>query len=159
MSQIEAAKVKVGASATPSQNFTLRSPNDGTFRVSRGNPGAETVDVISVAADGAISGNFPPTGLGIGQTWQNLTGSRAAGVSYTNTTGKPILVVPHMSHGGGTFFASTFTINGVLVGSMNAGNATYSQTLPFSFIVPVGGVYQLTITGGGGSVSSWSELR
>ena len=31
-------------------------------------------------------------GVGIDQTWLDLTGSRAAGVTYTNTTGKPIMV-------------------------------------------------------------------
>lgn len=30
--------------------------------------------------------------LGIGQSWNNVTASRAEGVTYTNTTGRPILV-------------------------------------------------------------------
>ena len=32
------------------------------------------------------------SGVGVGQTWQNLTGSRSSGVTYTNSTGKPIQV-------------------------------------------------------------------
>jgi hypothetical protein len=31
-------------------------------------------------------------GLGVGQTWQDMTGSRAAGTTYQNTTGGPIEV-------------------------------------------------------------------
>lgn len=31
-------------------------------------------------------------GIGVGQTWQNVTGSRSSGVTYTNSTGKPIAV-------------------------------------------------------------------
>ncbi|MCB6146285.1 hypothetical protein LHK12_18470 [Providencia rettgeri] len=31
--------------------------------------------------------------IGINQTWKNLTSSRSVGVSYTNTSNKPILVV------------------------------------------------------------------
>ena len=31
--------------------------------------------------------------FGVGQTWQNLTSSRASNVTYTNTTGKPIQTV------------------------------------------------------------------
>lgn len=31
--------------------------------------------------------------IGVGQTWQNVTASRAFGVTYTNTTGKPIVLM------------------------------------------------------------------
>jgi len=31
-------------------------------------------------------------GIGVGQTWQDMSGSRSAGVTYTNSTGKPIMV-------------------------------------------------------------------
>src|SRR5690606_12694984 len=43
-----------------------------------------------------IAGKVPETqlpamgGLGIGQTWQDVTASRASGVAYQNVTGKPI---------------------------------------------------------------------
>ncbi len=36
-------------------------------------------------------------GIGIGQTWQDLTASRTIGVTYTNTTGKPIFVALYIS--------------------------------------------------------------
>ncbi len=30
--------------------------------------------------------------IGVGQTWQDMSASRSAGVTYTNSTGKPIMV-------------------------------------------------------------------
>ena len=40
-----------------------------------------------------------------------------------------------------------------------AADATYSQVFPYPFIVPAGGTYALTITGGVGTMFKWSELR
>lgn len=86
------------------------------------------------------------SGLGVGQTWQNLTGSRSSGVTYTNSTGKPIQVI--MTNNSNSP-ATTITVGGVTI---------FNTTIlgPHSFIVPAGSTY---VVSGGSGVLNWSELR
>ena len=68
-------------------------------------------------------------GLGIGQAWTNVTASRAVGVTYTNSTNKPIMVSATVS---GTVPNSTVSI-ALLVGSPAVGvgiNACLLYTSP-----------------------------
>ena len=58
-----------------------------------------TVDGVSVATDAEVSSAVAPKAntadlkeIGVGQTWQDVTASRVAGITYTNSTGKPISV-------------------------------------------------------------------
>lgn len=85
--------------------------------------------------------------IGVGQTWQDVTGSRVLGTTYTNSTGKPIQVLFN-----GSLDASTLTINGTGYG-MNDGTAFAF----ISFIVPNGGTYSLS--GASSTVTRWLELR
>ncbi|MHB8123991.1 MAG: glycine-rich domain-containing protein [Desulfuromonadaceae bacterium] len=57
MSTIKTNNVQIGQSATPTNNFVLSVPAvpDGTLKISRGNIGATTQDVLTVAADGTTS--------------------------------------------------------------------------------------------------------
>jgi hypothetical protein len=50
---------QIGQSATPANNFTLSVPAapDGTMKLARGNAGATTQDIMTVAADGTVA--FP----------------------------------------------------------------------------------------------------
>lgn len=83
--------------------------------------------------------------LGYGQTWQDVTGSRAQGTTYYNTTGKPILVSVY-----GTFSSTpTITVGGVVAAQTNS-------TSQMSAIVPSGASYVLSA---GGTLARWSELR
>jgi hypothetical protein len=98
----------------------------------------------------------PAASIGIGQTWQNVTGSRSLGTTYTNSTGKPIFVyiVVSLSGNGDT----VLTLNGVTLDgpASSAGGTVYT---PCSFIVPNGNTYNLTATGGTVGVTAWGELR
>jgi hypothetical protein len=98
----------------------------------------------------------PAGGIGIGQTWQSVTGSRALGTTYTNSTGKPIFVyiVVQLSSNGDT----NLTLNGVALDGP-ASSAGGSVFTPCSFIVPDGNTYNLSVFGGSVSVTAWSELR
>lgn len=93
-----------------------------------------------------------PGGLGVDQTWQNLIGSRSVGVSYTNTTGKPISVsvVPTAT----SLATSSLTVGGVVVASLTFGSATVKS--PLTAIVPNGAVYTFNSTT---TIDSWAELR
>lgn len=88
--------------------------------------------------------------LGYGQTWQDVTSSRTAGVTYYNTTGKPIMVMVSTSSGGSA--SVSVASNGVLA-AYNAGtNANPGATA----LIPVGAAY---IAGFVGATNYWHELR
>lgn len=92
------------------------------------------------------------TDLGVGQTWQDVTGSRQFGVPYTNNTGKPIQVAVTSAGGSSGFSAS---INGIEIirnySNYNTSNPHHGITL----IIPNGSTYSFT----GGQLYKWSELR
>jgi len=46
---------QIGDSMTPSQNFTLAAPRDGTLRVYRGNYGSPLVELLRIDAEGRLS--------------------------------------------------------------------------------------------------------
>lgn len=48
-------KTQVGQSGTAANNFTIRTLNDGSLRISRGNAGAETSDPLKIEANGDVS--------------------------------------------------------------------------------------------------------
>lgn len=87
--------------------------------------------------------------LGYGQTWQNLTGSRAFGTTYTNLTGRPILVQVSSNVSTG---AGSITVNGVLVVQITEG-ADSNQSI--GALVPPGATY----VAAGSSLINWAELR
>lgn len=85
-----------------------------------------------------------PTGVGIGQTWQTV--SRSANTTYTNSTGKPIMVA--ICHGGNNVILYVNTGGG----NIQTGNGgSYSNSYA---IVPNGATYYATSAG-----VSWTELR
>lgn len=58
MSLIKTIKAQLGLSNTATQNFTLTAEAaDGTMKLARGNAGATTQDIITVASTGAV--DFP----------------------------------------------------------------------------------------------------
>jgi len=80
--------------------------------------------------------------LGYGQTFQDVSASRAVGTTYYNTTGKPIFV----NYVSTAFATCTLMIGGVSVGSITA---------PVSFVVPAGQSYSITST----TLQKWTEIR
>lgn len=99
----------------------------------------------------AIAALSPP-GIGVGQTWQNVSGSRTSGTTYTNSTGKPITVICGQS-GAGSATTLTVTVGGVSFG----GQSTLSGgTIILSFVVPGGATYSATL---GVAFTIWMELR
>jgi hypothetical protein len=96
------------------------------------------------------------TGVGIGQTWQDVAGSRSNGATYTNSTGKPIMVNMGISSTNG-FNNIRASVAGVTVGTFDG--ATPTSTAgggSVSFIVPNGTNYSISWVG---TRSFWSELR
>ena len=107
----------------------------------------------SITGDGSGLTSLPS--LGIGQTWTGVAGSRSTGVTYTNSTGKPIAVA--ISYTNST--ASTvqgLTINGKAV---YAAGAEVGNGSGFCLIVPNGATYIWLTNGGTSTIVSWDELR
>jgi hypothetical protein len=87
--------------------------------------------------------------FGFGQTWQNLTGSRTSGVTYYNTTGKPIQVSAWDNVSGNLSGYQTIeiTVNGVRAAYTKMYLATEASTVFCSAVVPPGASYIVTISG------------
>jgi len=92
------------------------------------------------------------TQIGVGQTWQDVTASRNLGVTYTNTTGKPINVV--VSASGNSAVIDSIVSGVVLSRANSSGTGAWVYQ---SFIVPDGDTYQVSQTGA--TLYKWGELR
>lgn len=128
---------------------------NGTAAVKEVAPGASG-NVLRSDGTTWVSGAIS-AGIGEGQTWQNLTSSRALNTTYTNDTGRAICVyvlgvmITNGAHIG-------ITVNGVLfrgTGYPSTGNGVASPIV----IVPNGATYRAEISPGGGTLSTWAELR
>lgn len=105
----------------------------------------------------------PSGGIGIGQTWQDVAASRSFGVTYTNTTGKPIVVQVALGADGSHFDAFlTANIDGTSCGSNgpNSGSVGlgYFQS-NMSIIVPSNSTYAFSTGTYGTTKVQWRELR
>lgn len=100
--------------------------------------------INGVNFDGSTDIDLPL--IGVNQTWQNLTASRAAETIYTNTTGKPIQVA--INYNGNNAY---FDIGGVEIymPDWDAFGFVF-------FIIPNGTTYRIRNQVG---INSWSELR
>lgn len=94
-------------------------------------------------------------GLGLGgETWQNMSGSRSVGTTYTNSLSYPIMVIVALVNSNGAYFY----INGNLVWrewydvNTGAGQTGYGTA---TAIIPPGATYSAAA----GNFYSWWELR
>lgn len=94
--------------------------------------------------------------IGVGQTWQDVTASRASGVTYTNSTGKPIMVAITGHHTSGNA-SITIIISGVTIRTSGINNGLQAQDTYASFLVPIGGSYSASLSVA--TLFQWSELR
>lgn len=89
--------------------------------------------------------------VGIGQKWQDVSSQRQKLTTYTNTTGKPILVIIGGSDTRGNPVYAT--CDGVNVGYFS--RQTVGVAMSITFLAPPGSSYQL----GDFNFTFWSELR
>ena len=155
MSLLKFIKAQFGISNTPSNNFTLdASAQDGTMKLSRGNAGATTQDILVVDAAGKVTFPAGSQMLGVGQVWQNVTASRAAATDYTNSSGRPIQVIVSTATTS-TSNNCQIKVDGLVISEFGI-SATGNPT-SHSFIVPAGSVYRLDVANH--TLLRWSELR
>lgn len=93
--------------------------------------------------------------IGVGQTWQDVTASRVGGTTYTNTTGKPIMI--SVSGTPSADLRMYMTINGQ---STICDTGTYSNSAwtygSVTNIIPNGSTYSVYALKG---IAKWLELR
>ena len=95
--------------------------------------------------------------FGVGQSWGDVTGGKASGVTYTNTSGRPVAVSIYTAGAGGGDFRVELYVNGMSVSSFDTGNNNDGQVFT---IVPHGSSYSATIVGFTlGVTAFWRELR
>ena len=110
-------------------------------------------------------------GIGVGQTWQNVAGSRAKRTTYQNTTGRPIVVAVSFVNP----FASTLQLwthsasadilsAGVMViqgdgGDYYSANQYVNHAANVSAIIVPGYYYQLYDPNNDVTIQFWTELR
>jgi hypothetical protein len=165
----------VSAANTPSAIFTDATQSTLTIKHEAGNlltydtggtatqrwvlNGSERMKIDpsgNLTVTGSITGTGGVTGgLGTGQTWTDVTASRAGGTTYTNSTTKPISVLIV-----GTFSSGTGVVS-VSVGGVLAGQSQYVSNAGWlvvcTTIVPPSSTYVATFTGS--TKTSWYELR
>ncbi|WP_430310018.1 hypothetical protein [Pseudomonas sp. PONIH3] len=113
--------------------------------------GTDTKQIANTSFVQSAVRNAAAQALGVGQTWQDVRASRAANVTYTNTSGRPIMVtLSQPSHLG---LVLKYTINGLEVMWSSSGSQIgISDTA--SFLVPHGSTYSSNFL-----PATWLELR
>ena len=114
--------------------------------------GTTTLTLQATTGTMALQGDV----IGLSQTWQNLTASRALSTTYTNSTGKPIQVSVFTTSA--TVNATNqLTIGGVVVSTYCQASAVTGGTT--TGIVPNGATYSVAQTGTSAAIQLWAELR
>lgn len=116
MSTLKTNAAQIGQSATPTQNFTLYTPNtpDGTVRLGLGNAGSVSSDLATIKNDGTVllgtAANIGTSGAKLQVLGSGTTGSLSLATSNVpNNTGS-IAGIDGWGWDGSAYFA-TGTIN------------------------------------------------
>lgn len=111
--------------------------------------------INNVLFDGTADINLPL--LGYGQTWQDVSSSRASGATYTNTTNRPIFISIYSNTGQSYGKAVTLLVNDVRVGYMDTASNDDAQ---LTAIIPPNSKYSVSFSGFVLSSNLWwMELR
>ncbi len=97
--------------------------------------------------------------FGIGQTWQDVTASRSGGVTYTNTTGKPIQISINIKSTSSSISRANITVNGTTIADSGAYVTSTALSIAglHGIIIPNSATYSLSTTNC--SLDEWHELR
>ena len=118
---------------------------------------ASTISSINFP-DGKVQNS---SAIGYGQTYNNVTASRALNTAYTNSTGRPIFVFVSGNTSQNTSASFTAYINTVNIGLAGVcTNASYGAGIGLTFIVPAGSTYYVVGSSAGSALTltTWFEL-
>jgi hypothetical protein len=97
-------------------------------------------------------------GIGVNQTWQTVTGSRSLATTYTNTTGKPILVQFRASVTGGARATMSGTVDSLTIGFLSTDAISSVFSGSFTLLVPPSSSYSVQYVSGTATSYAWFEL-
>ena len=124
----------------------------------------DTDSASAIPTQQSVKAYVDASGIGVGQTWQDVSGSRAVGTAYQNTTGKPIMVMLSLDVSSGRY-ASQVSATGAFAGEEitfskvpSSGTATFTLTGQ-SFVVPSGTYYRVVEEDATVTIRYWTELR
>jgi hypothetical protein len=138
-------------------NMSMAAAVPGDARLQ--SPVGSTLTVSKIAATdaqnlyGGTAPMFTFNGVGVGQTWQNVKSNRAVDISYTNSTGAPIMIALsfYLQH---DRTLSVYVDNVMVLSSGSPADDSYHN---LTFIVPNSSAYK--VTKNGGTIDIWAELR
>lgn len=141
--------------------------NDGSLQPTALTTGTQTIAGAktfssAVAAPSFTVSGVDISGVGANQTWQDVKASRASGTTYTNSTGRSIVVTANWTPGGNLSGYGTVTV--VVAGvtifyRSNYHNTDTTTDFAPPFVVPPGATYSITVAGQIGTLNAWAELR
>ena len=140
--------------ADTSDGLELASDTSGIIEFQSAGVTKAGVNATGLTGDGSQLTGLPVNGLGVGQTWTNVTSSRANNVVYTNSTGKPIAVM--VSTGMSTNERMQTFIGSNQIADDGISTA-YGGVANSSFTVPNGITYKINMSLG--TIVLWWELR
>jgi hypothetical protein len=165
--------MSVNINADTTNGLVLTSDTSGEIKLQSAGADIATVDSsgITMAAGktlpaSALTGTLPSidgsslTGIpsiGVGQTWTNVTASRAIATQYTNTTGNPILVVISCTGNGPNGLFGAMVDGSTIMFSPSTASSGYWTSV--SFVVPNGSTYNTNQQGANVTLGLWWELR
>lgn len=93
--------------------------------------------------------------LGVNQAWQDMRSQRTYNATYTNTTGRAIMI-----SGGMQFLDIGKTLNAIVDGksTLLAYSEVPNQYIPFTTVVPAGSTYRVDVAQAPNTLR-WAELR
>jgi hypothetical protein len=124
----------------------LPAANGGTSVTSAGTSGN------LLTSNGTTWVSSPNTAIGVGQTWQDVTSSRANATTYTNSTGRSIFVSALINLASNQ--SQNLQVSGVVADAASTGTGIVIN-VSLKAVVPPGATYILS----GGLNGYWAELR
>jgi hypothetical protein len=148
-------KTAAGTGAAVAQGGQEVFYGDGTNLVQRlGNTPALADSSTKLATTAFTQAALNAQVFGVNQALTNVTGTRAGGTIYTNSTGRPIGVY---------VYGITSAANGLILGTINgvgmvaSGNAVTATGVGIFMIIPPGATYAANLTLA--TIQNWLELR
>ena len=133
-------------------NLELKTASGGSVTLVP-EDGVSNVTATVKHESGVLASEFD---AGVGRTWQDVTASRSAGVTYTNNTGRVLGVALISNTTSSVLRVQEFEVDGILVSRGRIGDATGRGGFTLYVEVPNNSTYRLSESE---RLEKWHELR
>lgn len=136
----------------------ITTDTSGTLNIVTGSGSGTTAVTVDGSGNVVVTGTLTASGgvagsIGVGQTWTNVTGSRALSTTYTNSTGKPIqlYIVCTAGNANGAYITISGTSPSQVYTNVAGGRAALFAIIPNGITYALGDA--------SATIQSWWELR